>query len=65
MRVQVVDEAGMPRHTSDKRDVREGCGRTDGLRIPKHLHSRVVGGIKSLRRAQSRDLGNGIEDEGN
>ena len=65
VRVQVVDEAGMLRHMSDKRHVREGGGRTDGHSIPKRLHSRVVGGIKSRRQAQPRDLGNGIEDEGN
>ena len=31
---QVVEEAGIPRHMSDKRHVREGCGGTDGLSIP-------------------------------
>ena len=26
---QVVEEAGIPRHMSEKRHVRDGCGRTD------------------------------------
>ena len=72
VRVQVVDEAGMPRHTSDKRHVREGCGRTDGLSIPKHNthvllvasshcveHSRVTWKIELKMRATDRSASRG------
>ena len=49
---QVVEEAGIPRHMSDKRHVRETGGRIDGLSVPKHLLLREIGGSKTPRRAR-------------
>ena len=60
-----LKKVGLQRHILVSRHIGEGCGRLVRFRVPKHLLLRQIGCSKAPRRARSRVMGDGVEDEGN